>query len=227
MVRDGSLPTVSRLTIRSQLTITFFAAFAPHLQSPPMPHICALPSSSACWTWMMATSGLERGHEHDGAPVEGRIDHLVLVLAHERFDVHEVGPHHVLDRHEGHAHGARHEHQGKREVGVLLQLDLMRDAFFDRAPVAARQPVQAQRNEGRDEALHAPRADEHVEIVRRVAARDGEVALFLPDDFVDGRERRPADISADEEKVAVADELPHGFCGGHHLAHNPPPSCSC
>jgi hypothetical protein len=103
---------------------------------------------------------------------------------------------------------ARHEHERERKVRVFLNFNFMRDSLFERPAVAARQPVQSERDKGGYKPLYAAGPDEHVEIVRRVAARYGKVALLLADDLMDRREGRPRDVAPDKKEITVIDKLP-------------------
>ena len=74
----------------------------------------------------------------------------------------------------------------------------MGDSFFNGTPVASGKAVKPQRDKGGDKPLYATSADKHIEVIGGITPGDGEVALFLPDDLMDGSKRRPANIPADK-----------------------------
>ena len=73
MVRSGRAAISSGLTICSALTITVRAARAMSTSMCWYPSTCTLPSMSARWAWMRATSGLRAGTAASRSPVYGQV----------------------------------------------------------------------------------------------------------------------------------------------------------
>ena len=61
----------SSSTTSSTVTIERVAASTASFCTPVMPHIATLPARSACWAWMIATSGLRAGTAASVSPVNG------------------------------------------------------------------------------------------------------------------------------------------------------------
>ena len=83
----------------------------------------------------------ERWSKQNGAPVKWRFYHLVLVVTHKGFYVHQVSPHHVLHRHKGHPQSTSHQHEGKRKVGIFFYFYLMGNSLFNGPPIASGEAV--------------------------------------------------------------------------------------
>ena len=60
-------------TISSTVTIARCEASTASFCTPVMPHICTFPASSACWAWMMPTSGRSASTAASSSPVKGHV----------------------------------------------------------------------------------------------------------------------------------------------------------
>jgi len=67
-------------TISSTVTIERFAASTASFCTPTIPSRRTLPSASAFWAWMTATSGLRAGTQASDSPVNGQETKRILGL---------------------------------------------------------------------------------------------------------------------------------------------------